>query len=137
MIPQVRFFTHDLNEPIPFNMVVDLGTCLEVAEHITPEAAKNLIKWLCEHSKIILFSGAQPKQGGMGHINEQWMCHWIGLFNEQGWSANGWIRETLWDDTTIPWWYRQNILMFEHKAYVRNIGFVLDCIHPGKIDGSK
>lgn len=57
-----------------------LTLCLEVAEHLPPEESETFIKNLCSSSDIIVFSAAQPGQGGKGHINCQSKEYWVELF---------------------------------------------------------
>jgi len=90
----------------------DLAICLEVAEHISSEKAFKFAKFLTEASDVILFSAAIPHQGGTGHVNEQWPSYWEKIFSSIGYSVIDNIRPRIWNDDKIPWWYRQNILVF-------------------------
>jgi 2-polyprenyl-3-methyl-5-hydroxy-6-metoxy-1,4-benzoquinol methylase len=58
----------------------DLCICLEVAEHLPDILSDELIKRLIHTSDTILFSAAQPGQGGFGHINLKPKSHWISKF---------------------------------------------------------
>ena len=61
--------------------------CIEVAEHIDAEQAQALIKkiWSCtEPGGWVVWSAAQPGQGGVGHINCQAPVYWTGLAQAQG-----------------------------------------------------
>ena len=60
----------------------DLCLCLEVAEHIGPRMSDELVKRLVYTAPIIIFSGAPPGQGGIGHINCQTKEFWEQKFNE-------------------------------------------------------
>src|SRR5215204_1906260 len=42
----------------------ELAICVEVAEHLAPEAAAPLIDTLCKHAPTVLFSAAIPGQSG-------------------------------------------------------------------------
>ena len=59
-----------------------------------------------------------PYQGGTGHVNEQWPNYWIEQFAQRGYIAVDYIRKRIWDDEAIPWWYRQNILLFVNKERI-------------------
>lgn len=63
---------------------VDLAICLEVAEHIPASLAPTLARVLVRSAKIIVFTAAQPGQGGTGHINEQARSYWIDIFCDAG-----------------------------------------------------
>jgi hypothetical protein len=88
-----------------------LTICLEVAEHLTPDAGAWLVGEVCRVSAMVMWSAAVPDQGGDGHVNEQWPAYWAGLFAEQGWLLVDVLRQSLWDDERIDSWYRQNILI--------------------------
>lgn len=60
----------------------DLAICLEVAEHIDPNEADNIVKKLTELAPTIIFSAAQPGQGGHGHINCQPKEYWEHKFGK-------------------------------------------------------
>jgi SAM-dependent methyltransferase len=62
----------------------DLATCMEVAEHLPPAAAGAFVRALTELAPALLFSAAIPRQGGTGHINEQWPSDWARLFADAG-----------------------------------------------------
>jgi SAM-dependent methyltransferase len=96
----------------------DLGICLEVAEHLSEEAGFKLVKNLSGHCRVILFSAAIPNQGGNGHINEQWPSYWQAKFAQCGMEAVDSMRPIIWADDSIPWWYRQNILIYANPQNV-------------------
>lgn len=61
--------------------------CLEVAEHIAEHLSPLVIKtcWLnCEPGGYVIWSAAQPGQGGVGHINCRYPEYWTNLAREQG-----------------------------------------------------
>lgn len=62
----------------------DLTICLEVAEHIEEAKSLDFVQQLCSSSDLIVFSAAQPGQGGKGHINCQPKEYWENLFNHYG-----------------------------------------------------
>jgi len=61
--------------------------CLEVAEHIQDHLAKLVIDscWRnCEPGGHVIWSAAQPGQGGVGHINCRYPEYWCNLAREAG-----------------------------------------------------
>jgi hypothetical protein len=62
----------------------DLALCIEVAEHIEPEYADNLITLLTSLSDTVVFTAAPPGQGGTCHVNEQPEEYWENKFNAHG-----------------------------------------------------
>ncbi|HSX14994.1 MAG TPA: methyltransferase domain-containing protein [Candidatus Saccharimonadales bacterium] len=66
----------------------DLSLCIEVLEHIPESGAASAIKHLSQTAPIIIFSAAQPGQGGRGHINCQPKEYWQQLF-----TSNGYVRD--------------------------------------------
>lgn len=62
----------------------DLAYCFEVAEHCTPEHGERLVEFIASLAPVVVFTAAQPGQGGLGHINEQEPGYWIEQFMRQG-----------------------------------------------------
>ncbi|NBT76683.1 MAG: methyltransferase domain-containing protein [Betaproteobacteria bacterium] len=58
----------------------DICLCLEVAEHIDPELADKFVEKLVGVAPTVIFSAAQPGQGGHGHINCQPKEYWAHKF---------------------------------------------------------
>jgi SAM-dependent methyltransferase len=102
----------DLEAEIDLGRQFDLVMSLEVAEHISPEAAPVFVKSLVRHSDAVLFSAAVPAQGGAHHVNEQWPSYWQRLFAEHDYVCVDVLRPNLWNDVGIGCWYRQNMLLF-------------------------
>jgi SAM-dependent methyltransferase len=114
-IPLENFIEIDLSKRVNINRKFDLVICLEVAEHLPIDSASLLIETLTEHSEIVLFSAAIPKQGGQNHINEQIPQYWINLFKARGYECYDYLRPYIWNDVDIEWWYRQNIFIYSCK----------------------
>lgn len=131
----------DLEQRIVLNRKYDMAICLEVAEHLTENSADNLIYTLTELSDIVVFSAAIPSQGGQNHINEQWPSYWEKKFNNYGFKMYDVIRQLIWNDNDIFWWYKQNIFIMaksgiEHKYNILSINShsPQSLVHPELLD---
>jgi hypothetical protein len=62
----------------------DVAYSIEVAEHVPPELGDRLVAVLAGLAPAIVFTAAQPGQGGLGHINEQPLEYWIERFRRHG-----------------------------------------------------
>ena len=102
----------DLSHRLDLHRRFDLVLCLEVAEHLTAEAAEVVVGNCTRHGDVVLFSAAIPGQQGRIHLNEQLPEYWVGLFSAQGYAVFDIIRPLIWSDRNIPVWYRQNMLLF-------------------------
>jgi len=111
-IPEECYLTRDLSEKLALDKKFDLAISLEVAEHLPENRAGIYVDSLVELSDFVLFSAAIPWQMGIGHINEQWPEYWEALFKDRGHVVFDVIRGRIWDDPTIPVWYRQNLLLY-------------------------
>ena len=111
-IPGARFRVADLTRPVELGCRFDLALCLEVAEHLPPEAAPALVETLARHAPVVLFSAAVPGQGGKGHVNEAWPDAWAALFAVQGFEMRDAVRGRVWEDEAVEPWYRQNAVLF-------------------------
>jgi hypothetical protein len=116
LFPAGQFRRYDLEWPFDLGRRFDLALCLEVAEHLSPEGGRTLIRSLTQHSDVVVFSAAIPGQPGQNHIHCRWPEHWQGLFNDEGYRCDDWLRWALWHDDTIEPWYRQNIFMAYRDA---------------------
>jgi SAM-dependent methyltransferase len=67
---------HNLHQPLDLHRTFDLVWCFEVAEHIHPDFANQLVETLARHGNTLLMSAAPPGQGGCGHLNEQEPEYW-------------------------------------------------------------
>lgn len=138
LIDKAHFITADLDKGFEANQKFELVTCLEVAEHIQPQNAEKLIQSLCNLGDVILFSAAIPGQEGTLHLNEQYPGYWIDLFSKHNFTAYDCIRDKIWNNDQISWWYRQNILFFVKDTAKENYPMItsqkklaLPLVHPG------
>jgi SAM-dependent methyltransferase len=60
----------------------DLAYCFEVAEHLPAELGDRLVRFTAGLAPTVVFTAAQPGQGGTGHINEQPKEYWIERFEK-------------------------------------------------------
>jgi hypothetical protein len=111
-IPSGKLLLKDLKEPLGLSRKFDLAMSLEVAEHLPESCARQFVRELTVLSDVILFSAAIPGQGGTYHINEQYPEYWASLFKESGYIVIDAIRPQIWNDASVEFWYRQNILLF-------------------------
>lgn len=112
---------HDLEKPLTWlsdhPRQFDLVACIEVAEHLRPEAADTLCDTLVRFvGKYLVFTAAAPGQGGDGHINCQPQEYWREKLQARGLvyseSITDHMRET-WKWVTGPmFWLPQNIQVF-------------------------
>lgn len=112
VIPLDLIVQVDLEKPFSLGRRFDLAVCLEVGEHLAAQAAEHLVNSLVELSDCILYSAAIPFQGGHHHVNEQFLSYWIGLFSRRDYVVVDLIRGRIWEDPSILWWLRQNIVLF-------------------------
>jgi hypothetical protein len=125
LIPAERFVACDLNQEFPsLRRTFDLCLCLEVAEHLKPNRAEGLVKFLCSLSDRVLFSAAIPLQGGVGHVNERWQSYWAELFKRHGFGAAR-RQPDIRDCSEVELWYRQNVVLYERGARGKVQDFVL------------
>lgn len=115
-IPPEKFRPHDLERPYVASRRFDLAISLEVAEHLPPEAGTVLVQSLAAASDLVLFSAAVPFQGGVRHVNEQFPEYWAEKFASSEFVAIDALRDLLWEDEEVAWWYRQNILLFARRS---------------------
>ena len=111
-IPPECFRSFDLSKPFSLGKKYDLAMSLEVAEHLPASSARDFISSLTALSDFVLFSAAIPFQGGTNHINEQWIDYWEDLFALHGFTGFDVIRRKIWNDAEIPFWYKQNLVLF-------------------------
>jgi hypothetical protein len=138
-IPTDRYRCIDLTAPIKVERRFDLAVSLEVAEHLAPGCAQIFVANLVSLAPLVLFSAAVPGQGGVEHVNEQWPNYWAAIFRQYGYCVLDVLRPLIWNDASIAWWYRQNLLLFasevalaDHKNFAASLSSSepLPLIHP-------
>jgi len=117
-IPKNKFLSLDLTKPLQLERKFDLVVSLEVAEHLPSDCAETFVNSLTEHSSVILFSAAIPHQMGTNHINEQWLEYWNNFFNIKGYVAVDCIRNRVWQNDQVNFWFAQNMVFFVCQKYL-------------------
>lgn len=112
-----KILLHDLSSPLSVPEKFDLGLCIEVAEHLPPEASGIIIDSLVALSDTIIFTAATPGQGSreIGHINEQPHEYWIEIFKSKGFTFNDKLSNLLrseMKDNDVIWWIVNNLMIF-------------------------
>ncbi|MBN6070627.1 methyltransferase domain-containing protein [Aggregatibacter actinomycetemcomitans] len=115
LIEHDNFKAADLTQYIDLGRKFSLVQCLEVAEHIDITFADILVDNIIRHGDIILFSAAQPGQGGEFHVNEQPISYWVDKFSQRGYICFDYIRPQIKDIIDIEPWYRFNTIIFIQK----------------------
>ena len=111
-IPPKCFLAADLTQPLNIGRRFDLAVSLEVAEHLPESSATSFVATLTDLAPVVLFSAAIPFQGGNHHINLQWPEYWADLFARRGFEVIDCIRELVWWNPRVSWWYSQNTFFF-------------------------
>ena len=112
LIPKEKFLAVDLTEGFQLNRQYSLVQCLEVAEHLDEKFADILIQSIVKHGNMVLFSAAQPGQGGEHHVNEQKLNYWVEKFAQYGYVCCDYIRPQIKSLVEIEPWYRFNTVLF-------------------------
>lgn len=110
--------TFDLEQGFDLGRRFDLVISLEVAEHLSENAAERFIATLVRHGQRVLFSAAIPHQGGHHHVNERFLSYWADLFARFGYRSLNVIRGKIWEDQNVLWWLRQNVVMFVDEKLI-------------------
>ena len=119
VIPARRFKPTDLTADFGIEKVYDVACCLEVVEHLPPNAGGRLVLKLCQAAPVVMFSAAIPGQSGTDHVNEAWQDHWRLLFEDRGYRAVDMVRPAVWNDHRVKWWYQQNTLVYVDEDMLR------------------
>lgn len=104
----------------PDHRTFDVAISMEVAEHLPESSADRFVGLLCGYSDRIVFTAAQPGQGGTDHINEQPRSYWVAKFHARGFEpddemAARWRRD--WEATgQVETFYGQNLMIFRRRG---------------------
>jgi SAM-dependent methyltransferase len=126
IISNEHFITKNLEAEFDLQERFDLVLSLEVAEHLHEEYATTFVKSLTMHSDIVLFSAAIPGQEGTRHYNEQFPEYWEKIFNSCGYVCKDIIRDKIWDNKNISFWYKQNVLIYIKESKLSSYPTISD-----------
>ena len=121
-----EFQAVDLANPPTLPRRFDLAISLEVAEHLPPDSADRFVAFLISTAPVVLFSAAIPEQGGTDHVNEQWPDYWAAKFAQHDFVTVDCIRDKIWSENRVMWWYQQNSLLFVRKDIVEGTPAIAD-----------
>jgi hypothetical protein len=115
-----RYYLSLMNETDVFigERFFDLAICLEVMEHIPEQFAALAVYNLTRLSETIIFTAAQPGQGGNGHINCQIKEYWIDLFDKFHFKPDEKTTEVILDKVKSGYhmgWFVNNLIVFRRK----------------------
>ena len=89
--------------------------CIEVAEHIESYLNDQIVDRLMQATeKVLIFTAAQPGQGGIGHINRQYRQYWLDKFTNKGMIHNTEKEQQLLDCIRSDWhmgWFVNNLIV--------------------------
>lgn len=109
----------DLTQPLKPARRYHMAICFEVAEHLPLAASDTIVESLIALSDLILFSAAQPGQGGVDHINEQPCAFWQAKFEARGYAldraATDALRAAFGKQGSV-WWLEKNLLVLTRSA---------------------
>lgn len=111
-----EYQTADLQVPFDAGFKFDLVTCLEVIEHLRPEATAVALDTIERHARdMIVISVAEPGQPGNGHINCRQIEEILGLWAARGWQPD--LIETLAIRALSTMsWFRRNIVVLRRTG---------------------
>jgi SAM-dependent methyltransferase len=115
MIPGGRFLPKDLRKELRLDRTFDLAISLEVGEHLPASRAGSFVEDLTRCAPVVLFSAAIPYQRGTDHINEQWPEYWAEKFAAQGYQAVDCVRDLVWANRSVDYYYAQNLIAYVRK----------------------
>ena len=103
----------------------DMVECLEVGEHLSDASSRRLVESIALHADAVLFSAAQPGQGGEFHINEQLPSYWRSLFIEHDYRMFDFIRPLVYEMRDVDPWYKYNSFLFLRGEALIKVGSLI------------
>jgi hypothetical protein len=97
----------------------DLAFTIEVGEHLPESLADAFVDSITRYSCFVIFSAAQPGQGGHGHINEQPKEYWRAKFAVRGYGFQEEATKRFSDRLTAigyRGWMPSNVQIFRRAA---------------------
>lgn len=124
-IPEEMIMLTDLKNKVELGRKFDLVISLEVAEHLPHESAETFVSSLVAAGDVVVFSAAIKGQLGTYHINEQYPEYWAAIFKKFGYEVVDYLRPMIWNNQSIEYWYRQNVLIFIKPEVLHNYPVLL------------
>lgn len=112
LVERDSFLPVDLSKDLLPLRRFDLALCLECVEHLPKHCSSSIVEYLTRSADFVLFSAAIPGQEGCGHIKCMPASYWTDLFRKQGFIKHDVIRPAIIHQAKVPWYYRQNIMLF-------------------------
>ncbi len=107
----------DVQEFKGVGRLADACLCIEVAHYLPPSLANLLVQHCARSAPLVIFSAAQPGQGGYGHVNAQPREYWIERFAALGYRLNVSTSSRLQDHLRTHlkrgFWLAANVCLFE------------------------
>ncbi len=118
----VKVFPFDVSIPTPHpaGTPYDLAYSLEVAEHVPAALADAFVAYFVGLSDLVVFTAAQPGQGGTDHINEQPRSYWIEKFAAVGFVLDAEMTDCLakrLQDGGAFWYLSANLSVFRRLTH--------------------
>lgn len=127
----------DLTEPVHRGRRYDLAMSLEVGGYLPDHDV--LVDSLVRHAPVVVFSAAVPSQDLLHQHHGAFPSEWAARFAARDYVVIDAFRPVLWADERLPFWFRQNLLLFVHRPHLdANPGLAappsepppLDIVHP-------
>ena len=108
----------------------DLIVSTEVLEHLPADCALRVFRSF-DKFEAVLFSAAQPGQGGTHHVNERPLSYWVQEARDLGFLVYDPFRERLLSDPSIPRFYGHNLLLFVRPESLTHLAISKKGFVPG------
>jgi SAM-dependent methyltransferase len=107
----------DVAKPVAAQIheTADLVYSFEVAEHVPASLADKFVHFMTCLGPLVVFTAAQPGQGGIGHVNEQPLDYWIEKFEKVSFRQSSTETETLragFHKRDTSYWFYKNAVVF-------------------------
>lgn len=123
----------DLNDPVDLGRRFDLAMSLEVGGYLRDHDV--LVDSLVRHAPVVVFSAAVPSQDLLHQHHGAFPSAWAARFERRGYEVFDVFRPALWDDDRLPFWFRQNLLLFVDRDHLDNHpGVAAAATGPGPLD---
>ncbi len=106
----------DLNEPVDRGRRYDLTISLEVGAYLPDHDV--LVDSLVRHAPVVVFSAAVPSQDLLHQHHGAFPSSWAARFAVHDYVLLDVFRPVLWNDERLPFWFRQNLLLFVHRPHL-------------------